>query len=502
MFRQFAQIANTFGAGLAGFIAEQMHFAISNVRSSYPVLTYYGQDSGKCTTMSGKNYSGYSTQNLTQYYGNAYVMSSAASEAVESQTNNTGSPYYALENSEYLRNTPVSEKSCETQRRAELTDQEWITDGGSVIKPSCQAVEKVGYNKYECWLETETACSLTEKFQVNGSFYVYLYSPDDFYGYVKIGDKTVFSYNAGITGGTTPYTYEKTLITSGPQWVIIHVQNNGECNGKATAEFAIFLRRSEKVKEIKNDSCSNLNLNGCRLKDEQVCDQTGQNCVYTIKDYNTMGIDLLKNCQAIQDAQTGLTWLVCVNGSSMTYETNPESGLTPAAGTLETGQDIWWDVKKTFTCKTKQITVPSLAREKNIEEYGQYNASTGVFSYPDNTTRAYGLGGYNGTFYVQARSQTYGKCAYTCIVRTHPTRTSVIMSGSETTNAPPQTPRDISNEDKYLLCKKDNNGNWYCPATGNEDVVQQCVCLDRGVSTIATMSALIDAAKDLTCSKE
>ena len=507
VFQQFSQIANTFGAGLAGFIADKTHFAISRVSAIYPMLTYYGQDSSKCTVIHGKRYSGYNSQNPTQYYKNAPAMNNAVSVAVQSQSNDTNSPYYVVENNEYLKNTPVNEKHCEVRRTVKISEQKWITDGGSVIDTSCQSIEKVGYNLYKCTLFGETKCSITEKYQVDGSFYVYLHSPDDFDGYVKIGEDTVFSLNEGATGGVDPYTYENTLSTSGTQWVTIHVQNCGACyssgnNGPATARFAIFLRRSEKVSEIKNDSCLNLNTDNCRLKNEQMCDVNGNNCVYTIRNYHETGVVLIKNCRSVQDAETGLDWLVCVDGDSMTYEINPDSGLTPSQGVLEMGKDIWWTVKKTYTCKSPNINMPTLSREKNIVENENYNSSRAILFYPDNTTEYYGLGGYSGIFYIQTKSQPSESCSYTCIVRTHPVRTSVIMSGSETTNAPPKTPPDKTNKDKYLVCEKDNNGTWYCPATGEEEVIQPCVCLDKGASSIAVMSALISAAKDLTCSKE
>ena len=504
VFQQFEQIANTFGAGLAGFIAQIEHFAISNVSARHPTLTYYGQDSKRCTLVSGKDYSGYSADNPTNYYDNPSTMSSDKASAASNQENNENSPYYSVINSEYLNKTTSEVKTCEIKRDAQLADQSWITTNGEKITPSCQSLEKTGNNLYKCqFLNSEgKSCSLTEQYWVNGEFYVYLYSPDDFYGYVKIGDKIVYSRNDGTTGGKDPVTYQNTFTTTDKQLVTIHVQNNGECNGAVTAKFFVSLRRYEKVSEVKTDSCSNINTKGCRLRDEIMCNEDGKDCVYTVKDYNSTGVDLLENCKTLYDTQTGLTWLVCVDGSSMTYSISSDAGLSPSSGALETGEDIWWYVKKVYTCESKDITLPSLDREKGIVENGQYNSSSGIMSYPDTTTQSYGLGGYSGTYYLQATSKDYGNCQYTCIVVKNTVRTSVINNGQETTNAPPDTPTDQSTKRYYLPCKKTSQGTWYCPATGDEQIIQPCVCLDEGASSIAVMSALVDAARDLTCSNE
>ena len=505
VFNQFYQISNTFGAGLAAFIAQATHFAISNVKAVFPTLTYYGQDAKDCTTVSGTSFSGTPYNNPSQYYKNSSALTNAESNAVTDQSSNKDSPYYSALHSEYVRNNVITTKQCEIDRRVNYSSQsKWVTDGGSDWSSQCQGIDKIANNLYECWLVPNSpdllnGCGSGYKYNVNGHFYFYAYSPDDFTGAVKIGGSTVWSLSMGKTGGTTPYTYENKLSTNGEQQVEAYVYNAGACNGQPTAKFAIFLKREEGMQEVKTDTCKNLNVGGCKLENEQVCDYNGQNCVYTIRNYEHTDIDLLKNCTTITDSQSGVQWDVCTDGSTLTYVTN--SGGAPS-GTLETGNNVWWTVKKEYTCQQDNVTMPSLSREEEIEKNGTYDPGTGIVNYPDTTTESNGLGGYSGNYnaYVMKGDYTNDNCTQTCIVVDNPPRTYAIGNGAETTNAPPSTPTDITKREKYLTCKQNSEGNWYCPALDNETIAHGCTCLDQGTSTIAVMQALVQAAKDLTCS--
>jgi hypothetical protein len=152
------------------------------------------------------------------------------------------------------------------------------------------------------------------------------------------------------------------------------------------------------------------------------------------------------------------------------------------------------------------MTIPNLQREEMVEHQGVYNEGSGVATYPDVGTGGHGIQPYSGNNYQAHWSYNAPStpCVYSCIVSINPPRTAVTSGGNSTTNnASTGTPPDAPTIDKtYLACNQNPiSKQWDCPATGDEQIIQPCICLDQGAQSIAIMSSMVSAGKDLTCSQ-
>ena len=516
----FAQVASVFGQGLADYVAKLYRFAISSVKEEFPVLTYYGQSADGChvSSQSGE------TRNLSAYKDNPAGLEDTGESLANTETNDPNTAYYYITHNQYTQNNPSEMKKCEIKRNVSSSFK-WLTTGGREFSSSCLSIDKNSSGFYQCWLQANCGKGCFTYGGIEGIFKVYLYSDDDF-------DFTVTANGSVLSGctikskvygtltntvcqksepardptdewGELTLTFDTTSISNEPVVVKAVVKDSdGKYvdSQKIYGKFSVFLRRKIEITENKNDTCSNLNLDKCTLKDEQICDFNGEHCVYVVKDYAETGITLARSCHLVTDPETGEQWRVCADGSSISYYSPQDN--TPVV--LETGDNVWWDVKKTYTCSASGLPDISLEREKQVVENGNYDAGTGILDYPDTTQKMYGLGGYSNEHHqVKWIPGQYDNCTNVCIVRkTNQTKNHAVAGGSETANQ--FIGEHNVNKRKYLECEKDNNGNWRCPVPEGYELVQSCICLNNkpDTRTMAVFSALMQAAKDLICSQE
>ena len=535
VFSQFNQIASTFGQGLANEIAQIGDFAITDVKANFPTLTYYGESATKCT--GGGSYS-----SLKNYYGDSTGLPNAGEEAAREKLSDENSAYYSLVNSEYMRNNPVSMRTCEIRRQVDLRKE--VGDGmcemrnwnlSEYVKNACSVpsdwVDK--YNNFQLpgyIHESNFSCNGGS----NDNTLIIVYIPPGLQRYISeckptcgdgcdtlvIGDR-----DSDAVLSLRPNT-KNHLFWTGKNVGSGHCNDYDDrgaakvyyprtiwfCNGLPLDGINYYTLNKDQcasecayptVKESKTDSCSGLDLSDCKLKDEQVCDYDGKNCVYTIRDFQHTGVSLTKNCIEKHDGNTNSTASICVDGNKMEYLINftkPNGITSQLSGILETGDNVWWVVKRTYQCQAGDLTIPSPEREENIINNGSLDTSTGVLTYPDKTQEVYGIGGYDGTFQASYKSGFYDSCQYTCVVKEPAKRTNTLNGGSSAIDS--SSSSGDTTRKKFIPCKKDQHNNWYCPVSGSETVVQPCTCLDMSSRSIAVFSATIQAAKDLTCSQE
>ena len=123
-----------------------------------------------------------------------------------------------------------------------------------------------------------------------------------------------------------------------------YLDSPDKCAGIRKKGGFIFCARERPVL-LKTDTCSGADLSGCRLKDEQICQPDGTGCIWTVRDFAETGIWPMPDCVQRGSDLSGAVWTVCVDGRNMTY-----SSTTGLSGTLETGEDVWWMVRRTYYC--------------------------------------------------------------------------------------------------------------------------------------------------------
>ncbi|MEM3830190.1 MAG: hypothetical protein QXP36_13395 [Conexivisphaerales archaeon] len=539
-FGQFTAIANTFGAGLASFISENSQMAISNVQSSFPTLTYYGQNAQNCMVVAG-NWAGSGYTNPAQYYGDGSALSGAGQDLSVMQLSDSTSPLSLTANNEYMNQNATTEKTCQISHTIAVSttaaagcpansvpsgnmcipnqtimSSGWSTNGGGI--EYCQVSAGVlecgdqghGLNcpinlanvlanppqPYSCYTCSQDWC-WTENLAA--------YNPNTL--------TSTVGWDFESSHSSAPYVTEPVILGCGQECPSGYMLANGGPSAGVTCL---------NITQNTNDSCAGQNLTGCQIKNEQVCDQNGNNCVYIYQNYQYIAPSIQPMCYTYQ-VSGGIIFSLCANGNSITYEDNLANvnanytacpGYTPyysQSGTLDTSNNNsdWWIIKKTYSCPAGQMPSIDLQREQMVEQNETYNTSTGVATYPDQGT---GYGNYVSAYSDSALQTQWlytgntKPCVYSCIVSIPNTpRTAVIEQGAATTNnASTGTPPDSPTIDKtYLACTQDPNTQiWTCPATGGEQVLQPCVCLDQGAQAIAIMSAMVSAGQDMICSQQ
>ena len=528
-FGQFQAIANTFGAGLASFIAANSQMAISNVQSSFPTLTYYGQNAQSCTTVAG-NWNGSGYTNPSQYYENGSALTGAGEDIMAQQAGQQNvvngktynSPFNLISQNEYMNQNQVEEKTCQISHTINVTTAPRVggASGSGVGMPPNQYIYG-GFDEMACgyyWCSVTNgilscACSMSggcsfnlvqiaqsppQTYSCSGGRLHETLGPMQPNGYATITWGDVVQYSGSVKIGCIegcPAGYM--IINGGPNAGITCMQ----------------------ISQITNNTCSGQDFSKCKLKDEQVCDQNGRNCISIYQDYQYINPTIQPMCYTYSGPD-GSLFDLCANGSSISYQNNlaslntnitvcPNSTATYSTqGTLDQVNDNtdWWIIRKTYECPSPQMTIPNLQREEMVEHQGVYNEGSGVATYPDVGTGGYGIQPYSGNNYQAHWSYNAPTtpCVYSCIVSINPPRTSVIGGGGATTNnSSTGTPSDNPTIDKtYLACNQNPiTKQWTCPSTGNEEVIQPCVCLDQGAQSIAIMNAMISAGQDMICSQ-
>lgn len=542
-FGQFNSIANTFGAGLASFIAENTQMAITNVQASFPTLTYYGENSSQSTIASNSNpdydYAGYQANNPSQYYGNGSSLTGAGEDLMPNQLSETGSPFNLVANNEYMNQNQVTEKTCQISHTINVTSVSpigcpansvpagnlcipnqtimssgWSTNGGGWEYCQVSAgILECGDQGHGLACPVNLAGVLASSPQTYGG--MPCYQSQDWTWNMQLYPKN--TNNTATVGwdfesshSSAPWVTETVILGCGQECPSGYMLVNGGANGGLTCI---------QVSQNTNNNCSNIPSN-CQIKDEQVCDQNGQNCIYIYQNYQYIAPSIQPMCYNFNGPDSSI-FNFCANGSNITYQDNLANlianytacpGYTPyysQSGTLDTSSDNtdWWMVKKTYTCPAGQMTIPNLTREQMVEQNETYNSASGVAVYPDqgtgygNYTNAYSGNNFQANWSYNAPTTP---CVYSCIVSIPNTpRTAVVDQGNAATNGANGTPPDAPTIDKtYLACVQDpNTKQWTCPATGSQQIIQPCVCLDQGMQSIAIMSAMVSAGSDMICSQ-
>ena len=252
-----------------------------------------------------------------------------------------------------------------------------------------------------------------------------------------------------------------------------------------------------------NNSCHP--ATDCKLKDEQICNYDGNNCVFVFHNYNPAFKPIGSACKTITDTATHLSWKVCADGSVISY-TGSSSGV------LETGSNEYWDIKKTYTCKAKAYDFSNIQKRVNTintslnnnvditgnlssgltANYTDYNNSGGNWHNQGSSVKLHGV-------------TTSDECQYVCKVRipainTQATQQLTAATERGTANIQAAAKGIASNLYDYRTCNKQSNSTYVCPITSGETVVTDCQCLNNFAQAASILQAMQNAGHDLICS--
>ena len=250
-----------------------------------------------------------------------------------------------------------------------------------------------------------------------------------------------------------------------------------------------------------SDGCSSLDSEtNCRMKDEKI------DGISTTVNYMQTGLVPLPACRTFS-GQVNPSYTAC----------RP-----------------WWQKNRTYTClnpSNSNADIDNIVkRADSVNQTTTYNPSTGDIIFTDNAKDK------NGNWVTSQQSDTLkvsvkspGNCDMVCKVSFLQTDTQVRLENGSTINTPnPSDPqrtgvnvlpttgaagttsgqKSAVKAYKYLYCNINNPANittnsadWSCPVASNETVEVDCGCPNNFGKSIGKVTALIEAGKNMKCSK-
>ena len=230
----------------------------------------------------------------------------------------------------------------------------------------------------------------------------------------------------------------------------------------------------------------------CIIKNEWICDNTGEVCIQTINEGVRTGINPSPVCYT-----TGTSignYMVCAYGDRIEVRGNPSD-----YDKVFNGSNMWFWIKREYECPPRGFNI-DLSRPMEVISSTSYSEDTGEISYQDFECQ-------NGTctpadgFTIQAGKPDACPVA-TCIVGFTSRDTSVFADG--TNRSQTQGGTDTATYE-VRICDEDDAGNKICPAGRGEAIIEDCRC-EQGLDSvgfsvaITTLEAVVEASKDLICS--
>ncbi len=524
VYSDFTNISDVFGQGLADYIGNALNDAISNVSSSFPTLTYYGQASADCTTVTSQSGS-YS--NPEQYYQNTGAMSSAAQAqtltAAAPNSNDMASPqslYYDISTGEYLSQNPTSSESCVIQNIPSVTQkQDYVPqfNSGSL----CIGSDNGSSNCYPMYSSTfinwggngisfDSGCS---NGNVSGSGSIYINSSGVWSG-------SGCGYFCG-----TPYCINKDpsnpsqidgggncsghiIFTPGAGFFgNITCSGAGSLDGSDNGSNVISLSSNtttvnSSLSDSVSNGCSSVSPN-CKLYTQSVCDKFGADCISTVSGYNNTGITPQENCYNLTGSLDGAQWSVCATGSAINY-TGSEP---PVSGVLATGTNEYWYIKNTYTCPVTQTITANVQRATDVAQ----NTTAANYTDSDVTSSPYNTGYTGGTQALSGMSSNFPanfQVEMCEVVTANSLNSGVTADGSAVPNGAmtgttPNGQGSVANNYQWLTCNNAGTASvpsWVCPAASGETIKQNCEVyngMNRGITAISTLNSI---AQNTICS--
>jgi hypothetical protein len=245
---------------------------------------------------------------------------------------------------------------------------------------------------------------------------------------------------------------------------------------------AVSIASSETMVLSTHDTCSALDLSGCVLDREQLCDYENKNCVLTVKDGHASGLSPIFPPVYVTDSDAGLSFAATATGNAISYETDGMNFL------LASGPDLWWNIRREYLCDTgvafhtddpidiSSVVSGSVEKTGNLISYDEYDPATGA-----TTPQSAGL----------PEIPAYSDCEMACKVRK---RSANTQAGTDANTWDYQN-SVTSVQVVYKSCGADQA----CPVEAGETIVQDCACLNEFPNAVSHMQVMEAAANDMIC---
>lgn len=500
-----SQIYDNVAGGISSAIMRSNPlYIVSKSEWSPTDMTYYlyGQDKTNCTGLGSSSWDKYGEKNPTEYYNSQTPPNTSIADVALQQGGDPNSYYSMISNQSnvvYNQNGDTLGMPNNTQcvytnalRAVTTTQQQCASpvswNGGSW----CQIAE--ASTGGQC-LGGSTIVSIPQT-SVTVKYGQSLYAMRDYSSSNCDDDNkhAVLSYSGDESGGYDEYCSASGQAKETP--IVLNTakrQENVTINsffnqhigsGCDAYDIHLYLSGTYQQETFSNTVSNNCpTASSCTLTDEQACDVTGNNCVYTVRNGIKTGNTPLPSCYAYSSALTSGN--ICTDGNTISIQTNTGTQV------LYSGSNAWFYYKRTYNCGNSTVNL-------NASQM----VTTSNSAYKDNTATSMTYVDANGTTQTINNMQALDTCPTpVCTVRTPQTDTSQFADGTNRSQTAGGTTVYQTN---MKTCIKDSTGAMTCPLDTNDTMVEACSCSGNMTGfqqAITTLGVVSDAAKDMICSQ-
>ena len=492
------QTLETLAAGiLAAIQTEIPSFQTGKATVSDYTIAYTGLYAGGCTSAPYP----YGETDPSHYYPDTYDFPYSAE--LTSQSSDPASPYYQVTTTVEVAGVSTETHTCEITRVASVS-----TGTIPATHTITALVGTIGDNYWEDGIYSASkTVNIASDEAVTAARICNMGWDDAIKIYVNSGlvwsdwpgcyeRSTSFTYSGCISiiidhfiSGVNTLSETVCAAGEGEGWFYYELDIGPNCSSLTAlpdevyrrCEFSGYEPEVDRILLNTTDDCSTLESDpDCQLLDEEICDQDGLNCVYTVKNGVLTGLTPSGSCYGISGSVDYYT--LCASGDKITV--SDSTGTT----TLLTGEKLFWRIKRIYRCTANETYdfTEAIERSQTVVETTQYNSSTGEFT------------GYTDPLApvpeIDIGFQTeYEQCTYTCVVN---------VQLSDTRDYPGSNPKEITPYNYYQEVRECylNSGEYICPLESGETVAEGCTCRNDFNRALAIMQTVDDASHDLTCS--
>ncbi|MCT7910349.1 hypothetical protein N5912_00760 [Arcobacter lacus] len=238
-----------------------------------------------------------------------------------------------------------------------------------------------------------------------------------------------------------------------------------------------YLDSDGKIKIEEKNSC--VDINGCILEREEICDGSGRNCINKIVNRVATSFTIPLQCQVFN-----AEYQVCANGNNIITVSNDGTGSNIIYN--EDGNSYFYS-KRYYDCGTQTILHDA---SKTNMSFSSVNKNGSILNYTDFDGESQNI--YLGEFEdCQIRY---------CRVKINSIHTQVYTDGTSNVS----TKDGVSTiEYEFKQCTQLANNSYTCPLESGQTMIEDCSCnlsMNAAGMAIGYASAIEDAVKDFTCS--
>lgn len=495
------QIYENIGGGISAAIMKSNPlFILSKSEWSFGDMTYYlfGQDKTNCTGLGGSNWDRYGEKNPTNYYDAQTPPNNSIADVAIDQGSDPTSYYSMISHQNEVSynksgNTigMPSKTTCTITNSLQSNITQYYDCNNPITWNGTQWCElsRAGYGNKHSGSDKAIISNVSTLVKKDQS----LYAVTDYdYAACDNDSSTVrIKYSGAVSGSFSygcPSSHNGVVVpiiensTSDKNVLIEYFEQQHSGGGWDYYNIHIYQTNGYKLEDF---SMKNTNAcpNDCRLEEEQVCDQKGQNCVYTVQNGLKTGITPQKHCYSYSSDVT--TGIVCDNGSSISIQTNNVNK------TLLSGSNAWFYVKRVYDCGNTTIAIDSSKMTRAANTAYKTDQSATTMSYTDHTGKT-----------ITINNLPSGdECLIpVCTVK----RASKSADQfSDNTNRSQTTTGTSVTETVVKTCVKSGT-SMTCPTESGETMIESCSCSGNWTGfqqAVTTLGVVSEATKDMICSQ-